>query len=609
MEDDIPMRVPRELRMLMQSPGGGYRPVNSARNRAVYLVVVGGILVAGIILVTVTANACWQLSLTSSHEVGSGGQVVLEGASAEEESDPFPLGFVKEEHCGVDFRIQNVVHSNLGGQGPDHGEEGIVFNCTQKDNGKYIRNVLVKVNAKSEYESKSSSKNGKQNDFGSIRVDSGKKVDVRYSIWDMDEKPLTVDTFRVTFYDLDEGPHGSSREFIIADDMTPDSTRDGSSTEVKEKTVHNDQEFLASHTGNGADNPRDSQSLTQLQKDRSVVLEYKDVHYFDTTLGSSHGKSARNFAFALHSALACHEVKVAITTLAPTTTVAPAEPFNWIPVLIAIALVVACCLVLLCLAMRKKEEASPKEPEPLEENVVFDPEPEPKLAEPVPAVVPEMVKEEVIEKPAPAPEPEPVVVPVEEPPFLSVYFLDSEQSEHVATWYDKPLGFTFTQDTTPVLVTKVVQGSKAENLGVKVGMEVTHVEFTGHGKTSVEQDSFHVINDLLSQSVSKLPQETDRPYLALAFEMPPSTEPLLKTWYTHPLGCSFSATTPMVITKVEPFSRAWELGVEEGQVLRSIAGTAMPEPLDVKSLDHIIVKQHLTRGREALRPEDKGIAA
>jgi len=287
-----------------------------------------------------------------------GGEVVLAASSGK-----FPYGFVTEKDCGVDFKIVNVVHNNLGNQGPGSGAEGIVYNCTESNHGKYMRNVLVKINAKSPYASTSAHKNGKHNDFGSIRVDSGKKVDLHVSIFSMQDEPLTVDFFRITFYDLDEGPHGTSQEYVLAEDEHPKSEM-AKHSEVLTKHVHGDAEFLASHTGTGGDNPTNSKSLTELQEDRSVVLEYKNVHYLDTTIGSSDGHSPRNFAFALHSALACHNIKLAITTTMTTTTVTtttvttttpPPAPFPWwiILAIIAILALFACCF------MKRKQDALP----------------------------------------------------------------------------------------------------------------------------------------------------------------------------------------------------------------------------------------------------------
>ena len=93
---------------------------------------------------------------------------------------------------GIDFTISDTLHPNLGGQSTDGGEEGILFNGTDKKNDVYMRNVLVQVTAMSHYTSKSADQNGHKGDFCQFVVDSGKTVDVRFNIWDLEGKLLTV---------------------------------------------------------------------------------------------------------------------------------------------------------------------------------------------------------------------------------------------------------------------------------------------------------------------------------------------------------------------------------------------------------------------------------
>mmetsp|Transcript_18227 Transcript_18227/g.45431 ORF Transcript_18227/g.45431 Transcript_18227/m.45431 type:complete len:438 (-) Transcript_18227:82-1395(-) len=238
----------------------------------------------------------------------------------------YPLGFMVLEECGVDYTIETLMHSNFGGQGPDTGEEGIKYNVTEHMHGVYQRNLMVKVNALTDYQCSSASKNGMRDDFGSITVDSGHSVDALFSIWDFEGSPITLDTFRMTFFDIDSAPQERSKEFIIADNGDPEALTSGITSQVIEETVHDDQGFVAGAPGTAADNPKMYQELTQAQKDKSVVLSYKDVHSFRLTMGATDGNNPRGFYFAFHSALACEKIKVAITTTVQTTTGTTAEP-------------------------------------------------------------------------------------------------------------------------------------------------------------------------------------------------------------------------------------------------------------------------------------------
>jgi len=218
----------------------------------------------------------------------------------------------------------------------------------------------------------------------------------------------------------------------------------------------------------------------------------------------------------------------------------------------------------------------------------------PKVLEPI---VPPVIEEVKEVKEAPI---VPVVVPVK--PYLTVSFLDAQAKPLVRTWNDKPLGITFTRDETPVLVTKVVKGSKADYLGICTGMKVTGVEFTGQDMTSVEDKSFAETNDLLTKGVGVLPHETDRPYLALTFYDQSSNELMLKTWYTRPLGFSCSSQAPIVVTKVEEGSRAWELAVTVGMEIRKVAHTDLPIAVQITSETHDYAMGLIETGMKALSP-------
>ena len=82
--------------------------------------------------------------------------------------------------------------------------------------------------------------------------------------------PKTVDSFRVTFYDLDAGLSKSSREFLVADDMNP-STERTMDSQIEMTSKDGGAEFIATHQDSGKDNPKDSKQLLEKQKARSVV--------------------------------------------------------------------------------------------------------------------------------------------------------------------------------------------------------------------------------------------------------------------------------------------------------------------------------------------------
>jgi len=197
--------------------------------------------------------------------------------------------------------------------------------------------------------------------------------------------------------------------------------------------------------------------------------------------------------------------------------------------------------------------------------------PAPELVLPMPVIMPEPVKEEIVPVPAPVPEP----VPVVPAPYLSVTFGFRRVTESgcvTRTWLDRPLGFTYATGAWPVRVTKVVKGSKAHIFGVEEGMEVQAIEFTGQGKVECVGQNFQEVNDLLVAGASILPHETDRPWLTLLFRDPENPSELKsKTWYTKPLGLTFTrGVSPVRICQVDQGGRSFELGVRVGMEIMAV---------------------------------------
>jgi hypothetical protein len=216
-------------------------------------------------------------------------------------------GYHFETVCGTDYKLLNVVHNNFGGKGPDSGDKGIVYNASETKDGEFVRYILVKLNALSPYESESSKSNGMYHDFGTIRIDSGDNVDVRFSFFNEEDKELTMDVIRITVYDLDEASGNTAKEYVIEEGAKVNMTQ---KTDVETDDLKAGTKIEATHVGNSADNPTFSTQLTKEQMDKAVVLTYRKIHHADITMGSTTGKSTRMFAFALHSALSCRQVEV-----------------------------------------------------------------------------------------------------------------------------------------------------------------------------------------------------------------------------------------------------------------------------------------------------------
>jgi len=113
-----------------------------------------------------------------------------------------------------------VIHSNLGGAGPDAGVESLEF-------GNVASGTNLVITATSPYTpnmlnpSGGVLKNGAREGFGVINVASGSSVDLTFSFVDaIDGSPKTLANTVVTFFDGDHGMAHESRESITIKDMT-----------------------------------------------------------------------------------------------------------------------------------------------------------------------------------------------------------------------------------------------------------------------------------------------------------------------------------------------------------------------------------------------------
>jgi len=160
-------------------------------------------------------------------------------------------------------------------------------------------------------------------------------------------------------------------------------------------------------------------------------------------------------------------------------------------------------------------------------------------------------------------------------PYLSISFSmrrSTETSQVTKTWFNRPLGFTYSTDVLPIRVTKVVTGSAADTLGVQRGMEIRAIHFTGESQVDCRNGTFEDVHDLLTMGTQLLPHASDRPWLTLFLYDPARPGKLQsRTWYTKPLGLTCSIDeSPVRIDRVIMGSRAWELGVKIGMQIRGV---------------------------------------
>jgi len=224
------------------------------------------------------------------------------------------------------LRLEKLVSSNLGGDGPDKdAEEGLIYKAKGFHMGLGdADNLEVHIHAVTEYhghnkdEGQLDSKvdpeykpawpkmNGLKGHFASVNIKPGSNVTMRVHCFDATtKKDLHMDKFAMTFFDLDTGSNGThSVEYVHIggfDNYFTTNETEVDSTEQPDGTYV----FRATKEGTGADNPDDPLELTKLQKNRVVSFIFTHVDEGKFEIGATAGKTARIFNFALRPALRC----------------------------------------------------------------------------------------------------------------------------------------------------------------------------------------------------------------------------------------------------------------------------------------------------------------
>jgi len=201
--------------------------------------------------------------------------------------------------------LDAVLHSNLGGQGPDAGPEGLVIAGREAIQGQTVEEVLLVINATSPYFPADPKQVGLSGNFGTINLNGGTNVRMKFRIFNRGTmRQQLIKGQQFTFFDLDMAPSGETTEYVKAwgfhtatltkrSELTMLTNSDGSTT------------FAASKEGNGADGPEDPLLLTIHQKNRAVTLEWANSTEIELELGCSAGWHARYFTFVARPSLWC----------------------------------------------------------------------------------------------------------------------------------------------------------------------------------------------------------------------------------------------------------------------------------------------------------------
>jgi len=215
----------------------------------------------------------------------------------------------------IDFTQASVIHSNLGGAGPDSGDETLVF-------GNVMPGTNLVISATSPYTPNTVNaqggilRNDIKNGFGAVNLASGSSVDLQFQFQAADSgQPKVLEQFLFTFFDADHGMAHESREAMTVSGFSSFKYTEETALDVTETSVDNGAlvagagvaTFTSTMRGGKVDNPTNPLALTDLQARRAVTLLFENKAEFTVSAGESGyaNPQGRNIFFAGASSLVC----------------------------------------------------------------------------------------------------------------------------------------------------------------------------------------------------------------------------------------------------------------------------------------------------------------
>eukprot|EP00927_Polykrikos_kofoidii_P017669 TRINITY_DN1806_c0_g1_i7.p1 TRINITY_DN1806_c0_g1~~TRINITY_DN1806_c0_g1_i7.p1 ORF type:complete len:499 (-),score=42.36 TRINITY_DN1806_c0_g1_i7:92-1510(-) len=186
----------------------------------------------------------------------------------------------------ADLSNSVVLHSNLGGQGPDEGAENMHIRDIDGLDGN--TDVIITVDEGSQYLPNTPEINGLSNAFGLINVKCGSSTSLRFQFVDArNGNKRKFSSIPVSFYDFDESGNGD-QEFATIQGASAYWVTN--TTQLVSNVSSNTGSWISSVPGKAEDNPL-GHNLTDEQKDRTVSVLFENSSTFVVTLGVKPARS------------------------------------------------------------------------------------------------------------------------------------------------------------------------------------------------------------------------------------------------------------------------------------------------------------------------------
>lgn len=214
------------------------------------------------------------------------------------------------EHGDCDsfgLELREALLRNLGGFGPDDGEESIVYRLTG-ENGTEVEMVLVALNQ--DFNPWHAKKMGIRDGFAVLSTLASSKLVANVSFRAPEtHNPLVLPQFALSFFDMNWKHKVNSKKVVRVLDVSgnwTDAIRSNDSSVAVHQNMNAGSVVLsASERADALDGPSDPKHLSPAHFRRSVSLRFSNVRSFKLQLETGERDNHQIFQFAPEAALLC----------------------------------------------------------------------------------------------------------------------------------------------------------------------------------------------------------------------------------------------------------------------------------------------------------------